>query len=62
VGITSSENLENSGRYTRTVSHASSTLEGGLAHEDIPALDVAGQGHPAPLGTTEGASASEGLA
>jgi hypothetical protein len=47
---------------TQTVSHASSTLEGGLAHEDILALDVAGQGRPAPLGTTEGASASEGAA
>jgi hypothetical protein len=47
---------------TRTVSHASSTLEGGLARGDTLALDVAGQGHPAPMGTTEGASASEGAA
>jgi hypothetical protein len=37
-------------------------LEGGLAHEDILALDVADQGHPAPLGMTEGASASKGAA
>jgi hypothetical protein len=41
---------------TRTVSHASSTLEGDLVHKDTLALDVA------PLGTTEGASASEGVA
>jgi hypothetical protein len=27
---------------TRTVSHASSTLEGGLAHEDTLALDAVG--------------------
>jgi hypothetical protein len=47
---------------TWTVSHALSTLEGGLAHEDTLALDVAGQSHPAPLGTTEGVSASEGAA
>jgi hypothetical protein len=47
---------------TRTVSHASSTLEGGLAHEDTLALDVVGQSHPAPLGTTKGASAFEGAA
>jgi hypothetical protein len=47
---------------TRTVSHASSTLERGLVHEDILTLDVAGQGHPAPFGTTEGASASKGAA
>jgi hypothetical protein len=46
----------------RTVFHASSTLEGGLAHEDMLALGVAGQGHPTPLGTTEGASASKGAA
>jgi hypothetical protein len=43
-------------------SHTSLTLEGGLAHEDILALDIASQGHPAPLGMTEGASASEGAA
>jgi hypothetical protein len=42
---------------TRTVSRASSTLEGGLAHEDTLALDTADQSHPAPLGTIEGASA-----
>jgi hypothetical protein len=47
---------------TRTFSHASSTLEGGLVHEDTLALDVVGQSHSAPLGTTEGASASEGAA
>jgi hypothetical protein len=46
---------------TRTVSHASSTLEGGLVHEDTLALDVAGQSQSAPLGKTEGASASEGV-
>jgi hypothetical protein len=43
----------------RAVSRASSTLEGRLDHEDMLALGVAGQGHSAPLGTTEGASASE---
>jgi hypothetical protein len=47
---------------TRTVCHASSTLEGGLAPEDTLALDVAGQSHSAPLGMTKGASASEGTA
>jgi hypothetical protein len=47
---------------TQTISHASSTLEGSLAHGDTLALDVAGQGHPAPVGTTEGASASKGAA
>jgi hypothetical protein len=47
---------------TRTVSRASSTLEGGLAHKDTLALDAASQSHPAPLGTTEGASTSEGVA
>jgi hypothetical protein len=45
---------------TQTVSHASSTLKGGLVHEDTLALDVASQSHPAPLGMTEGASTSEG--
>jgi hypothetical protein len=45
---------------TWTASHASSTLEGGLAHRDTLALDVAGQSHLAPVGTTEGASAPEG--
>jgi hypothetical protein len=45
---------------TWTVSHASSTLEGGLAHRDTLALDVAGQGYPAHVGMIEGASASEG--
>jgi hypothetical protein len=45
---------------TRTFSHASSTLEGGLARVNIPALDVAGQGYSALVGTIEGASASEG--
>jgi hypothetical protein len=44
---------------TRTVSHALSTLKGGLAREDTLALDAADQSHPAPLGMTEGASASE---
>jgi hypothetical protein len=34
-------------------------LEGDLACEDTLALDAAGQNHPAPLGTTECASASE---
>jgi hypothetical protein len=47
---------------TRTVSHSSSTLESGLVHKDMLALDVAGQSHTAPLGTTEGALASEGAA
>jgi hypothetical protein len=45
---------------TWTISHASSTMEGGLARGDTLALDVAGQGHLALVGTTEGASASEG--
>jgi hypothetical protein len=45
---------------TRIVSHASSTLEGGLSHRDTLALDVAGQGLLALVGMTEGASASEG--
>jgi hypothetical protein len=35
-------------------------LEGGLAHGDTLALDVACQGHPAPVGMTEGASAFGG--
>jgi hypothetical protein len=47
---------------TQTVSHTSSTLEGGLDRGDTLALDVTDQGHPAPVGTTEGASASEGAA
>jgi hypothetical protein len=47
---------------TRTVSRASSTLEGGLAHKDMLALGAAGQSHPAPLGTTGGALASKGAA
>jgi hypothetical protein len=42
---------------TRTVSHASSTLEGGLARVDTLALNAADPSHPAPLGTSEGASA-----
>jgi hypothetical protein len=45
---------------TRIVSHASLTLEGGLAYKDTLALDIAGQSHPIPLGTTEGASALGG--
>jgi hypothetical protein len=44
---------------TRTVSRASSTLEGALAHEDILALNTTDQSHPAPLGMAEGASALE---
>jgi hypothetical protein len=44
---------------TRTVSRASSTLEGGLAREDTLALDPADQSHPAPLGMADGASALE---
>jgi hypothetical protein len=47
---------------TRTVSQALSTLEGGLAREGTLAFDVAGQSHPAPLGTIEGAPASKGAA
>jgi hypothetical protein len=47
---------------TQTVSHASSTLKGGLAREDTLALDAADQSHPAPLGMTEGASAFEVVA
>jgi hypothetical protein len=37
---------------TWTTSHASSTLEGGLAHRDTLTLDVAGQSHLALVGTT----------
>jgi hypothetical protein len=44
---------------TRTVSHALSTLECGLAREDTLALNAADQSHPAPLGTAEGTSALE---
>jgi hypothetical protein len=44
---------------TQTVSRASLTLEDGLVREDTLALDVADQSHPAPLGTIEGASASQ---
>ena len=47
---------------TQTVSHVSSTLEGGLARGNTLALDVAGQGYSALVGTIEGASASEGVA
>jgi hypothetical protein len=47
---------------TRAVSHASSTLEGGLVRGNTLALDVAGQGRLAPVDTVEGASASEGVA
>jgi hypothetical protein len=47
---------------TCTVSHASSTLEGSLAHGNTLALNVVGQGYPAPMGTIEGALASEGVA
>jgi hypothetical protein len=45
---------------TRTVSHASSTLEGGLARKNTLALDVARQGYSALMGTIEGSSASKG--
>jgi hypothetical protein len=44
---------------TRIVSRASLTLEGGLAREDILALNVADPSHLAPLGMAEGASALE---
>jgi hypothetical protein len=47
---------------TRTVSHASSTFEGNLVHGNKSALDVAGQGYLAPVGTIEGALASKGAA
>jgi hypothetical protein len=47
---------------TRAVSHASSTLEGGLARGNTLALDVAGQGYSALVCMIEGASASEGAA
>jgi hypothetical protein len=47
---------------TQTVSRASSTLEGGLAREDILALNAADQSHPAPLGMAEGALALEVVA
>jgi hypothetical protein len=44
---------------TRTISCASSTLEGGLAREDTLALNAADQSHPASLGTAKGASVLE---
>jgi hypothetical protein len=44
---------------TRTVSCASSTLEGGLAREDALAFNIADLSHLAPLGMTEGALALE---
>jgi hypothetical protein len=43
----------------RTVSHTSSTFEGGLVHGNTSAPDVARQGSPALVGTIEGASAPE---
>jgi hypothetical protein len=47
---------------TRTVSHASSTFEGGLIHGDTLVPDVTCKGYPAPVGTIEGASAPKGAA
>ena len=47
---------------TRTVSHASSTFEGGLIHGDTLVPDVTCKGYPAPVGTIEGASALDGAA
>jgi hypothetical protein len=44
---------------TQIVSHASLTLEGGLAREDMLVLDTADQSYPAPLGTAECALASD---
>jgi hypothetical protein len=38
---------------TQTVSRASSTLEGGLAHEDAPTLNAADPTPPAPLDMAE---------
>lgn len=42
---------------TWTISRASSTLEGDLAHEDALALNAADPSHPAPLDMAEGSSA-----
>jgi hypothetical protein len=47
---------------TQTISRALSTLEGGLAREDMLALNAADQSHPASLGTAEGASVLEVVA
>jgi hypothetical protein len=44
---------------TQTVSCASSTLEGSLAHEDTSALYAPDQSHPAPVGTSDGVSSLE---
>jgi hypothetical protein len=45
---------------TRTVSHTSSTFEGGLIHVDTLVPDVTCKGYPIPLGTIEDTSAPEG--
>jgi hypothetical protein len=47
---------------TQTVSHASSTFEGGLIHGDTSVPDVTCKGYPAPEGTIEDNSAPEGAA
>jgi hypothetical protein len=46
---------------TRTISHASSTFEGGLIHENTSVPNVACQSFSAPVGTIEGASAPKGV-
>jgi hypothetical protein len=45
---------------TRTISHASSTFEGGLIHGDTLVPDVTCKGYPAPVGMIEDTSALEG--
>jgi hypothetical protein len=45
---------------TRTISHASSTFEGGQIRGDPSIPNVTCKGYPAPVGTIEGASALEG--
>jgi hypothetical protein len=45
---------------TWTVSHASSTFEGGLIHGDTSVLAVTCEGYPAPKGMIEDNSAPEG--
>jgi hypothetical protein len=47
---------------TQTVSHASSTFEGGLIHGDTLVLDVTCEGYLDPEGTIEDNSAPEGAA
>jgi hypothetical protein len=49
-------------KITRTVSHASSTFEGGLIRGDTSVPAITCKGYPAPEGTTEDNLAPEGAA